>query len=88
MEQHIFGIFTEKVLQFIMPLKSFYNRNLGFVEQEIYFELYRDVQSIKNIIIDFIFVIKIFYCDLFRAAPYRLMLALNKFMCKVKYKKE
>jgi hypothetical protein len=34
MEQHIFGIFTEKVLQFIMPLKSFYNGNFGFIEQE------------------------------------------------------
>jgi hypothetical protein len=28
---------TEKVLQFIMPLKSIYNKNLGFVEQKMYF---------------------------------------------------
>jgi hypothetical protein len=25
---------TEKVLQFIMPLKSIHNKNLGFVEQK------------------------------------------------------
>ncbi len=28
---------TEKVLQFIMPLKSIYNKNPGFVEQKMYF---------------------------------------------------
>ncbi len=28
---------TEKVLQFIMPLKSIYNRNFGFIEQKMYF---------------------------------------------------
>jgi hypothetical protein len=38
MEQHIFAFSiiiegtTEKVLQFIMPLKSIYNQNLGFIE--------------------------------------------------------
>jgi hypothetical protein len=28
---------TEKVLQFIMPLKSIYNRNFGLTEQKMYF---------------------------------------------------
>jgi hypothetical protein len=40
METHIFAFSliiegtTEKVLQFILPLKSIYNKNLGFVEQK------------------------------------------------------
>ena len=43
MEQHVFVFSliiegtTEEVLQFIMPLKSIYNQNLGFIEQEMYF---------------------------------------------------
>ncbi len=28
---------TEKVLQFMMQLKSIYNRNFGFIEQKMYF---------------------------------------------------
>ena len=28
---------TEKVLQFIMPLKSLYKQNLGLIEQKMYF---------------------------------------------------
>jgi hypothetical protein len=28
---------TEKVFQFIMPFKSIYNKNLGIVEQKMYF---------------------------------------------------
>ncbi len=28
---------TEKVLQFMMTLKSNYNRNFGFIEQKMYF---------------------------------------------------
>ncbi len=38
MEQHVFAFSiiiewtTEKVLQFIKPLKSIYNQNLGFIE--------------------------------------------------------
>ncbi len=40
MEQHVFAFSpiiegtTEKVLQFIKPLMSIYNRNFGFVEQK------------------------------------------------------
>ncbi len=43
MEQHVFAFSliiegtTEKVLQTIMPLKSIYNQNLGFIEQKMYF---------------------------------------------------
>ncbi len=42
------------------------------------FEDYREIQTIKNQLIDIIFVVKIFSDDLFRAAPYSLMLVLNK----------
>ncbi len=44
MEQQIFAFSliiednTEKVLQFIMPVKSIYNKNLGFIEQKCIFE--------------------------------------------------
>ncbi len=41
---------TEKALQFIMPLKSIYNNNLGFIEQKCIFEHYREVQTIKNLL--------------------------------------
>ncbi len=52
---------TEKVLQFVMPLKSIYNKNLSFVEQKTHiFEHYRGVQWIKNLIIDIILVMKFF----------------------------
>jgi hypothetical protein len=40
MEQHIFAFSliiegtTEKALQFIMPLKTIYHQNLGFIEQK------------------------------------------------------
>jgi hypothetical protein len=44
MDQHVFFVFSliiegtsEKVLQFIMPLKSIYNRNFGFIEEKRYF---------------------------------------------------
>jgi hypothetical protein len=43
MEQHVFAFSLiiegtkEKVLQFIKPLKSIYNQNLGFTEQKLYF---------------------------------------------------
>ncbi len=42
-QQHLFafpfiiGGTAEKVLQFIMPLKSIYNKNLGLVELKMYF---------------------------------------------------
>jgi hypothetical protein len=29
---------TEKMLQFIMPVKSIYNKNLGFTGQKMFFE--------------------------------------------------
>jgi hypothetical protein len=52
---------TEKVLQFIMPLKSICNQNLGFIEQIMYFEHYREVQTRTNLLIVIIFVMKIFF---------------------------
>ncbi len=44
MEQHVFAFSlitegtTEKLLQFKMPLKSIHNKNLGFIEQKMFFE--------------------------------------------------
>ncbi len=51
----IIGGTAEKVLQFIMPLKSIYNKNLGLVEKKCIFELYGDVQASINLLIDNIF---------------------------------
>jgi hypothetical protein len=59
---------TEKVLQFPMPLKSIYNKNLGFIEQKCIFEHNGEVQTIKNLLIN-IFWCNFFSDDLFRAAP-------------------
>jgi len=39
---------TEKVLQFIIPLKSIYNRNFDFIEQKIYFLNTKDSFSQTN----------------------------------------
>jgi hypothetical protein len=39
---------TEKVLQFIMPLKSFYNRNFVSIEQNMNFEHYGEFQARKT----------------------------------------
>jgi hypothetical protein len=48
---------------------AIYNKNLGFIEQKkCVSEHCRKVQTIKNLFIDIIFVIKN-YNDLFRAAP-------------------
>jgi len=53
---------TEKVLQFIIPLKSVYIiYNRGFKAQKWFFEHYRQVQTIKNILIGIIFVVAIFF---------------------------
>ncbi len=69
---------TEKVVLFKLPLKSIYNQNLGFIEQEMYFEQYKKVQTIENLLNFIIFVMRIFSGDLFRAAPYRLLFVLRK----------
>jgi len=61
-----------------MPLKSIYNQNLGFIEQKCTFEHYREVQTIKNLLIDKLLARKYFSDDLFRAAPNRVLLILHK----------
>ncbi len=65
---------TVKVLHFIMPLKLIYSKILAFVNKNVFL----NTTAIKNLIIDMIFGLKFFSGDLFRAAPYRLMLVLNK----------
>jgi hypothetical protein len=52
-----------------MPLKSIYNKNFGFIEQNHIFEDYKEIETRKNLLIDFIFVMKKNYDNLFRAAP-------------------
>ncbi len=39
---------TEKVLQFMMTLKSIYNRNFGLIEQKVYFMNNRESLSKAN----------------------------------------
>jgi len=68
---------TEKVLQFIMQLKSIYNKNLCFIEQCI-FGPCREVRTRKRLLIYIIFAMIIFSNDLFRATLYRLVLVLHK----------
>jgi hypothetical protein len=49
---------------------------LHFIEQKVFFEHCREVQTIKNLLIDI--AMTIFSDDLFRADPYRFMLVLHK----------
>ncbi len=65
------------MLQSIMPLQTTCNNTLGFIEQKCSLEHNRDVQTRKNLLTDTIFVTKN-YDGYFKAAPYRLMLLLNK----------
>ncbi len=69
---------TEKVLQFEMPLKSIYVKTLALLNKKYIFEHNREVQTIKNLLIAMIFAMKFFFCDLYRAAPNRLILVINK----------
>jgi hypothetical protein len=39
-----------KSVAILVPLKSIYNQNLGFIEQKMYFEQCREVQLIKKCI--------------------------------------
>ena len=49
---------TEKVLQFMMPLKSIRNKNFGFMEQKCIFDNYSKVVTRKILFFDIIFVVK------------------------------
>ncbi len=77
MEQHVFAYSiiiegtTEKVMQFIIPLKSIYNKNLGLIEQKCIFERNREIQTSKHLLNDIIFVPKKHSDYIFRAALYR-----------------
>jgi hypothetical protein len=61
-----------------MPLKSIYNRNFGFIEQEMYFWTLQTVSAWQTLLIDIIFAMEKNSDDLFRRAPYMLMLVLHK----------
>ncbi len=96
-EQHVFCIFFNykgyhrKMLQFIMPPKSIYNKMPWFHRTKKFtFEQYKEFQTVKNLLIDNIFSHENVSDDLFRAVPCSLMLVLNKdglFHCRKVYKK-
>jgi len=65
---------TEKVLQFMMQIRSIYNKSFVFIVQKGAFEHCRDDLMMKNHLIGIIFVMKIFCWLHFQ----RLMLVLNK----------
>jgi hypothetical protein len=77
MEQHIFVFSliiegaTETLLQFIMPFRSFYYTKLWFQSTKCVFlnTTYREVQTIKNLLIDIIFVMKILFLMTFSELP-------------------
>jgi hypothetical protein len=54
----IIGGTTKKVLQFKMPLKFIYNINLSCFDQKHIFEHYGEIETRRNLLIDFIFVTK------------------------------
>jgi hypothetical protein len=64
---------TEKVLQFIMPFKSRYNHNIGFIEQKMYFWMLQRDSNKKTSINWHYFCHEKISEDLFRAALYKLM---------------
>ncbi len=51
----------EKVLQFIIILKSFTTKTLASLNKKCIFEHYREVQTIKSLLIGFIVVMNIFF---------------------------
>jgi hypothetical protein len=68
---------TEKILQSIMPVKSIYTKTLVLFNKKVFLNTAERFKQKK--IIDIIFAMKIFFSgNLFRAAPYRLMLELHK----------
>jgi hypothetical protein len=89
MEQNFFAFSliiegtTDKVLQFIMPPKTIYNKNLGFIKQKMYFEHYREVQSIKSLIIDIIFLINFFLITFSELPPLDLCYQYTKMCCSI-----
>ncbi len=53
----IIEIATGKVLQFIMTLKSIYNKNCGFIDQKIFLKATDRLEQEKNLLEDAKFVI-------------------------------
>jgi hypothetical protein len=49
------------VLPYLMLIMSIFNQNLGFNEKMCIFEHYREVQTIKNQLIDVDLAMKIFF---------------------------
>ncbi len=62
----------------IMPLESFYNKNHSFIEWKMYFCTLHRGSNIKKLLIDMILSWKKNSSDIFRVAPFKLMLGLSK----------
>ncbi len=71
----IIGGTTEKVLQFLMPLKAVYN---GFIEQKCVFEHCGKVKTRKICWVKLFLSWNICSANLFKSCPYKHLLALNK----------
>jgi hypothetical protein len=69
---------TEKVLQFIMPMKAVDSRKISFIRQKCVFEHCWECETKKRLLNDIILVIKHYCSNLFRAAPYMILVALHK----------
>jgi hypothetical protein len=70
---------------------SIYDKNLGFIEQNMHFRTLQRGSNKKSLLIDTIFTTKLFSYYFFRAALYRLMLVLHKdllFHWNLAYSKE
>ncbi len=84
MEQRIFAFSliiegtTEKVLQFSATLVNLQQKLWFRWTQNVLFEHNREIQARKTPLIDIIFAMKKKSVDLFRAAPYMLMLVVHK----------
>jgi hypothetical protein len=70
---------TEKVLQFIMSLRSIYNQTIGFIEQILYFWALQEGSNNKGSINWHYFCHEnIFLVTFLELPPYRLMSVLHK----------
>jgi hypothetical protein len=85
MEQHIFCIFIDYrghhrkgIAIYNATLSHFTAETLVSSNKKCIFEHYREFQARKTQLIDIIFATKKISVDLFRAAPYMLMLVLHK----------
>ena len=76
---------TEKVLKFIMPPSSIYNRLFGFIEQKMYFWTLQQFQARKTLSIDIIFAMKKNLLTFLELPPICLCQYYAKMRCSIAY---